>query len=233
MRNDKKKMAATVGGLSSIEQRSIVKFLTNEGIKPSEILIRMQVQFGDKCLSKSTIYLWHDKFKNGHTNVCDSEREGRPSTSTDDLHCSQVNDEIKQNRRIKIDDIAKKYEISHGSVSEIIHNILKYHKVSSRWVPRQLTDVHKQNRVMVSQGHLSRYIKDKNIFLNSIITCDETWLHHFEPESKKQSMEWRHTSSPKPKKFKTVASAGKVLATFFWDTKGIVYVDYLDKESHH
>lgn len=227
---DKKKMAATIGGLSSIEQRSIVKFLTKEGVKPNEILSRLQVQYGDECMSKSTLYLWHDKFKSGHTSVSDAERLGRPTTSTDDHHCSLVNEEIMENRRVTIDNIERKLEISHGSVSNIIHDILKYHKVSSRWVPRQLTDDLKQNRVLISQAHLSRFKKEKNDFLYNIITCDETWLHHFEPESKKQSMEWRHTSSPRPKKFKRYSSAGKVLSTFFWDSKGVIFIDFLEEK---
>ena len=29
---------------------------------------------------------------------------------------------------------------------------------------------------------------------------DETWLSHYDPETKQQSMEWRHSGSPRPKK---------------------------------
>jgi hypothetical protein len=32
----------------------------------------------------------------------------------------------------------------------------------------------------------------KEEFLSRIVTGDETWLHHYEPESKRQSMEWKH-----------------------------------------
>jgi len=28
---------------------------------------------------------------------------------------------------------------------------------------------------------------------------DETWLYHYDPETKQQSMEWRHSGSPRPK----------------------------------
>ena len=27
---------------------------------------------------------------------------------------------------------------------------------------------------------------------------DETWLYHYDPETKQQSMEWRHSGSPRP-----------------------------------
>jgi hypothetical protein len=29
---------------------------------------------------------------------------------------------------------------------------------------------------------------------------DETWLYHYDPDTKQQSMEWRHSSSTRPKK---------------------------------
>ena len=56
------------------------------------------------------------------------------------------------------------------------------------------------------------------------MTMDETWLYHYDPETKKQSVEWRHSDSPQPKK-----SAGKVLASIFWDQDGILLIDYLPK----
>jgi hypothetical protein len=52
-------------------------------------------------------------------------------------------------------------------------------------------------------------------FLFNIITGDESWIHHFDPEEKRLSMQHRHTSSPRPKKFKTMPSAGKILLTVF------------------
>jgi len=59
---------------------------------------------------------------------------------------------------------------------------------------------------------------------------DETWLHHYDPETKKQqSMEGQHSGSPSPKKFRVQKSAGKVLASIFWDQDGILLIDYLPK----
>jgi len=49
-----------------------------------------------------------------------------------------------------------------------------------------------------------------------LVTMDETWLYRYDPEKKQQSMEWRHSSSPSPKKFRVQKSAGKVLASIFW-----------------
>ena len=58
---------------------------------------------------------------------------------------------------------------------------------------------------------------------------DETWVHHFTPEAKQQSKQWKHPVSSLPKKAKTVPSAGKVMASVFWDADGILLIDYLQK----
>jgi len=58
---------------------------------------------------------------------------------------------------------------------------------------------------------------------------DENCLYHYDPETKQQSMEWRHSGSPRPKKFRVQKSAGKVLASIFWDQDGILLIGYLPK----
>jgi len=59
---------------------------------------------------------------------------------------------------------------------------------------------------------------------------DETWLYHYDPETKQQSIEWRHSGSHRPKKFRAQKSAGNVLASIFCDPDGILLTDYLQKD---
>jgi hypothetical protein len=40
-------------------------------------------------------------------------------------------------------------------------------------------------------------------------------------------MEWCHKGSPSPKEFKTQLSGGKFKASVFWDSKGVIHVDFL------
>jgi len=58
---------------------------------------------------------------------------------------------------------------------------------------------------------------------------EETWLYHYDSETKQQSMEWRHSGSSRPKKFGVQKSAGKFLASIFWDQDSIHLIDYLPK----
>jgi hypothetical protein len=42
-------------------------------------------------------------------------------------------------------------------------------------------------------------------------------------------MQWKHPSSPASKKFKTQASAGKVMPAIFWDVNGPILVHFQEK----
>ena len=91
----------------------------------------------------------------------------------------------------------------HGFTYNIAHNDLGYKKVCIRLVPRQLSDDHKRARQSICQEHLDRHAREGDGFLHRNVTGDESWVYHYEPESKRQSMQWKHPSSPANKKFKT------------------------------
>ena len=109
-----------------------------------------------------------------------------------------------------------------------MHAILGFHKVAARWVPRHLTEQQKRNHQHIYSSLLERYNREGDNFLNRIITGDETWVHYYEPETKRQSMQWKHASSPSSKK--SQPSAGKLLLTVFWDSEGPILEHYMEKD---
>ena len=69
-------------------------------------------------------------------------------------------------------------------------------KVSARWVPRLLTPDQKLTRLILSHANLAVFEADQASFLDCFLTQDECWVHHSEPETKRQSMQWKHPGSP-------------------------------------
>ena len=63
--------------------------------------------------------------------------------------------------------------------------------------------------------------------MSRIVTGAETWAHHYEPETKRQSVEWHHPQSPRKKEFKTTPSARKLMVTVFWDIDEVILVDVM------
>ena len=70
--------------------------------------------------------------------------------------------------------------------------------------------------------------RDPNDFLSLLVTTDETWLYHYDPETKQQSMEWGIAVYPAPK-YPSEKFVGKILAWIFWDQDGILLMHYLPK----
>ena len=111
-----------------------------------------------------------------------------------------------------------------------IIGVLGFLKVCTRWVLCMLSDEMKAERVCISRELLECFEKGGEDFLKKIITGDETWVHRYDPENERQSMEYHHKESPQPKKFKTQASAGKVMLTVFWNSERVL-ADLLEKET--
>jgi hypothetical protein len=92
-----------------------------------------------------------------------------------------------------------------------------------------VSDDHKYARQTICQEHLDHHAREGDAFLHHAVTGDKSWVYHYEPESKKQSMQWKHPLSLANKKFKTQASAGKVMLTIFWDVTGPILVHFQEK----
>jgi len=92
-----------------------------------------------------------------------------------------------------------------------------------------LTPDNKRNRETTSEQCLTLFKRNPKEFLRRFVIVDETRIHWYTPETKEQSKQWTSPGEPAPKKTKTVPSAGKVMATVFWDSQGVIYMDYLEK----
>ena len=134
---------------------------------------------------------------------------------------------VYSDRQVKVEEIANAFLISHGSVSTIYMGM---RKLTARWVPKSLSDEQMATRASVCSAFLKRFRSKENDFLSRLVTVDETWVHYYEPENKAQSRQWVGPGSPRPKKFKTQTSAGKVMATVFWDAQGVM-LDFVAKKS--
>jgi len=128
---------------------------------------------------------------------------------SDDL-LQEIKGEISANRRVTIRELHHTIpEVSKTTIDEAVTEKLGYRKLCARWVPKILTDCHKTKRMGSALKFLTRYAQEGDEFPDSIVTEDETWVFHHTPESKKQSLQWHHTNSPRTKKFKTSISVKK------------------------
>jgi len=125
--------------------------------------------------------------------------------------------------------IAEQLGISHERDGSIHHEDLDMWKLSTKWVPKCLNADQKCQRCQSSEQHLEFFWRDQNDFLLQLVTMDETWLCHYDQETKQQPVDWWHSGSPCPQKFQVQKSAGNFLALIFWDQDGILLIDCIPK----
>jgi len=169
------------------------------------------------------------QFKRGDFSTCDAPRPGRPKTVTTSEIIDQIHELIVEDRRISAKSIAEQLGISREGVGSIILEDLDMRKLSTKWVPKCLKADQKRQRWQSSEQILEFFRRDTNDFLSRLVTMDEKWLYHYDPETKQQSMEWWNSGSPRPKRFRVQKSAGKVITSIVWDQVGILLIDYLPK----
>ena len=56
------------------------------------------------------------------------------------------------------------------------------------------------------------------------MACDESWIYCYDPETKRQSSQWKHAGSPRPKKARQSKSTHKLLMIPFLDSTGMIYM---------
>ena len=85
-----------------------------------------------------------------------------------------------------------------------------------------------QQRVDNLEHYFQLFQRNKK-FLQKYVTIDETWIHHLTPESNRQSAARTVAGERRLKRPKRQTSAGKVLASIFWNAQGILFIYYVEK----
>ena len=125
-------------------------------------------------------------FKSGDFSTCDASRPGQPKTVTTPEIINKIHELILEDRRISAKSIAQQLGISRKRIGSIIHEDLDMRKFSAKWVPKCLNADQKSQRCQSSEQVLEFFRCDPNEFLSRLMTMDETWLYHYDPETKQQ-----------------------------------------------
>lgn len=103
-----------------------------------------------------------------------------------------MSDVVNEERRVTVRSLCETFNLSYGTVQKILAEDLNMKRLCTRWVSRLLKENEMGVRVRESERFLKLWRKEGDAFLRRIITVDETWVYHFDPESKMQSGQWKH-----------------------------------------
>ena len=119
--------------------RFYIKTRTLLGIKAATIYAELTQVYGDDFISHSTVQKWSKSIHEGKMEIEDAPRYGRPKTEMTPENIEQVQRLIEEDPHSTYDDIQAETQLSRGTISRIIQDHLKMKKVTSRWVPHELT----------------------------------------------------------------------------------------------
>jgi hypothetical protein len=131
---------------------------------------------------------WAKHFKDGNTGIQNQPPSGRLRIASTKPNKKTADEIIKEDGRVTLDAIANKLGTWHNAAQDKIGS-LGYRKMCASWVQHLLTETHKVKRKAITSEILRRYQDEGDNFLLSIVTGDESWFHHYDPEMKQQSME--------------------------------------------
>jgi len=177
--------------MDKLQKRAVITYLFLKEMSCKAIHDDMLATLGDSALVYNVVKIWLAEFKRGRNSVEDEHCSGFPKDAASTKNVQIVNDVLKEDRRLTrltIRHIVETADIHATTIYQIVSDDFRMNKVSTCWVARMLTDEQKQNRFDVCTDLLCRLQAQAQIFLDRIVMQDETWVHHFDLETKRQNM---------------------------------------------
>ena len=133
---------------------------------------------------------------------------------------------MDKDRRVSIETTSAQFDVSVGTVPTIIREELEMQKICAKFVPRVLREDQKERRCHDNR-EMVELINSYPVVLDALMTCDESWIYCYDPETKRQSSQWKLAGSPRPKKARQSKSTHKLLMIPFFDSTGIIYMHWV------
>ena len=197
----------------TLEERYAIKFCFKLGKNATETYGMLQTAFGASCMNRASVFEWHKRFKVGKESVRYDERCGRSKEVRTPELIGQVKNFMDKDHCVSIETISAQFDVSVGTVHTIIHEKLKI-QICTKFVPRVFREDQKERRCHNSREMVELINSDPTV-LDALVTCDESWIYCYDPETKRQSSQWKHAGSPRPKKARQSKSTHKLLLILF------------------
>ena len=186
----------------------------------------LRTAFRLSCMNRASVFEWHKRFKEGRESVRDDERCGRIKEVRKLDLIGQIKNFMDKDRRVSIETIIAQFNVSVGTVHTIIREKLKMRKICANFAPRVLREDQKERRCHESR-EMVELINSEPAVLDALVTWDESWIYCYDPETKRQSSQWKHAVSPRPKKARQSKSTHKPLMIPFFNSTGMIYMHWL------
>ena len=210
----------------TLEEWHAIKFCFKLGKNSTEMYGMLQTAFRPSCMNWAWVFEWHKRFKEGRESVSNDERCGRSKEVRTSELIGQIKTFMDKDHRVSRETISAQFDVSVGTVHTIICKELKMWKICTKFVPRVLREDPKERRCHDSR-QMVELINSDPAFLDALVTCDESWIYCYDPETKRQCSQCKNVGSPKPKKARKSKSTHKLLMISFFYSTVMIYMHWV------
>ena len=125
--------------------------------------------YGKECMSRTRVFEWHTRFREGRTDVEDDERSRRPTISKTTNNIREIKKIVRDDLWLSTRLIVERMSIDKETVWQVWHDNLHMTKVCAQVVSKLLTRDQKENRQEIC-ADISKQIEENPKFLDSVIT---------------------------------------------------------------
>ena len=204
------------------KQRVYCKIRAQLGFPPTQIDADLQKVYGNGALKYATVCKWVRRFNDGQESIENDPRVGRPISVLMEKNVSTVKTLIEEDARYTMQEIEELSGIHSSSVLKILRERLGLRKICACWVPHLLSDEQKQSEVRLASQVVEKYDKCDPRRSEEIVTGDETWIYHFQPDSKAKNKVWVSSEGDRPVIARRCKTSNRMLYAIFFDSKGSV-----------
>ena len=167
----------------------------------------------------STIAKWAHELSNGWESLEGHPSPGWPATAVTDENVARAEAMIKEDWRIKCEEIGKALGVGRNALMTILHDRLNFWKLCARGC-RECSHVRKKEIRATSCLELGHEFDDDSAgFRRCIVAGDETWIFWYHRETEAMSKEWRAKGGPASIKAEVARFAGTAMMTLFFDAE--------------
>ena len=165
-------------------QRVYCKIRAQLEFPPTEINADLQKVYGNGALKYATVCKWVRLFNDGRESTENDPWVARPVSILMEKNVATVKTLIEEDACYTMQEIEELNGIHSSGVLKIFRERLGLRKIYPCWVPHLLTNEQKQSQVRLASQVIEKYDKCDPHRLEEIFTGDESWIYHFQPDSK-------------------------------------------------
>jgi hypothetical protein len=162
-----------------IQQRYVIKFFIDEGMKPLDLLMCLYKPYGPRAFSRSRLYFWIGGARRGRTDLSDILGPGR---APDEGLATVIARRQEQDPRFSARKLAQFPWISLTTVCHHLCDVLGLKCLRFRWAPHTLTIDQKARPGQYVEAMLQILAAHESARFQFRYTDDESWLLYSDHE---------------------------------------------------